>query len=75
MAFFGLVAPKDTPPAIVKQLNEAMVRVLAMPDVLGRLSGQQAIVVGSSPDVFKAEIAREVARMRRAVAAAKIELN
>jgi len=75
MAFFGLIAPKDTPPAIVARLNQALVRVLAMPDVRSRLSGQQAIVVGNSPAAFKAEIVRDLERMRRAVAAAKIELN
>ena len=75
MAFFGLIAPKGTPEPIVKRLNEALLKVLAMPDVRGRLAAQQAIVVGSSPEAFQAEIARELARMRRAVAAAKIELN
>ena len=75
MAFFGLIAPKDTPAPIVRRLNEALVRVLAMPDVRARLAGQQAIMVGNSPDAFKAEIARELDRMRRAVAAARIELN
>jgi tripartite-type tricarboxylate transporter receptor subunit TctC len=75
MALFGLVAPKDTPPAIVRRLHEALLKALAMPDVRSRLSGQQAIVVGSAPDEFRAEIARELARMRRAVAAARIELN
>lgn len=75
MAFFGLVAPRDTPQAIVKRLNDALLRVLAMPDVRGRLAGQQAIVIGNSPEEFRAEIARDLARMRRAVAAAKIELN
>ena len=75
MAFFGLVAPKDTPAPIVQRLNAALVRVLAMPEVRDRLAAQQAIVVGNSPDAFKAEIAREVARFKRAVAAAKIEVN
>jgi tripartite-type tricarboxylate transporter receptor subunit TctC len=75
MAFFGLVAPKDTPAAIVRRLNEALVRVVAMPELRGKLAAQQAIVVGNSPEAFKAEIARELARMKRAVAAARIELN
>ena len=75
MAFFGLIAPKNTPSAIVRRLNEALVRVLAMPDVRNRLAGQQAIVVGNSPQEFGAEIRRELERMRRAVAAAKIEMN
>ena len=50
-------------------------RVLAMPDMRDKLAAQQAIVVGNSPEAFKAEIARELARIKRAVAAAKIELN
>jgi len=75
MAFFGLIAPKDTPAPIVRKLNEALVKVLAMPDVRERLSSQQAVLIGNSPEQFKAEIVRELARMKRAVAAAKIELN
>jgi tripartite-type tricarboxylate transporter receptor subunit TctC len=75
MAFFGLIAPKDTPAPIVQQLNAALVRVLATPDMRDKLAAQQAIVVGNSPEAFKAEIARELARFKRAVAAAKIELN
>jgi len=75
MGFFGLVAPKNTPEPIVNRLNAALVRVLAMPEVRGKLAAQQAIVAGNSPEAFKATIAREVARMKRAVAAAKIELN
>jgi tripartite-type tricarboxylate transporter receptor subunit TctC len=75
MAFFGLIAPKGTPAAIVKRLNEALVRVLAMLETRDKLAAQQAIVVGNSPEAFKAEIARELARFKRAVAAAKIELN
>ena len=75
MAFFGLIAPKDTPAPIVRRLNEALVRVLATPEMRDKLAAQQAIVVGNSPEAFKTEIARELARMKRAVAAAKIELN
>ena len=75
MAFFGLIAPKGMPDPIVRRLNAALVKVLAMPDVRSRLSAQQAIVVGNSPEAFRAEIVRELARMRSAVTAAKIELN
>ena len=73
--FFGLVAPKGTPMPIVKRLNDAMLRVLAMPKVRDMLAAQQASVVGSSPEVFRDTIAQELARMKRAAAAAKIELN
>ena len=59
----------------MKRLNEALVRVLAMPDMRAKLAAQQAIVVGNSPEAFKADIERELARMKRAVTTAKIELN
>jgi tripartite-type tricarboxylate transporter receptor subunit TctC len=75
MGFFGLVAPKNTPAAIIKRLNAALVSALAKPELREKLTAQQAIVVGNSPEAFHATIVREVARMRRAVAAAKIELN
>ena len=39
MAFFGLIAPKGTPEPIVRRLNDALLKVLAMPDVRGRLVG------------------------------------
>jgi tripartite-type tricarboxylate transporter receptor subunit TctC len=75
MAFFGLIAPKDTPAPIVRRLNEALVRVLATPAMREKLAAQQAIVVGNSPEAFKAEIARELARFKRAATAARIEVN
>ena len=75
MGFFGLVAPKNTPAPIIKRLNAALVSALAKPELREKLTAQQAIVVGNSPEAFQATIVREVARMQRAVAAAKIELN
>ena len=75
MAFFGLVAPGGTPPAMIVHLNAALAEVLAMPDVRERLTGQMATVAGGSPEAFRAQIVRELAGMRRAVVAAKIELQ
>jgi tripartite-type tricarboxylate transporter receptor subunit TctC len=75
MALFALVGPKDLPAPIVQRLHKALTRALALPDVRNRLAGQQAIVVGNTPEAFRAEVVRELARFRRAVEAAKIEVN
>jgi tripartite-type tricarboxylate transporter receptor subunit TctC len=75
MAFFGIVAPAATPPAIIARLHDAIVRALANPDVRLRLSSQQADPVGGTPEEFAAEIRSALARMKRAVAAAHIEAN
>lgn len=75
MAFFGLVAPKGTPDAIVRRLDRALADALATPGVRDALDAQRAIVGGGTPETFKAEIASEIARMRRAAAAANIRLD
>jgi tripartite-type tricarboxylate transporter receptor subunit TctC len=75
MAFFGLIAPAGTPQPAITKLNAALKRALGNDDVRGRLAAQQAIVVGNSPAEFAAQIARDLERMRRAVTAAKIEVN
>ena len=38
-AWFGLMAPAGTPPAIVDKLHKETVRVLALPDVKAKLEG------------------------------------
>jgi tripartite-type tricarboxylate transporter receptor subunit TctC len=74
-AFFGLVAPKGTPDAIVKRLNGALGELVEMPQVRDLLAAQQATVAVGSPEEFGAEIARQVERMRTAVEAAHIQPN
>ncbi|MBV9348975.1 MAG: tripartite tricarboxylate transporter substrate binding protein BugE, partial [Pseudolabrys sp.] len=75
MAFFRLVAPANTPPAVITKLNAAAVKVIATPEVRRALELQQAIPVGNSPAQFRAEIERDLARMKRAVEAANIRVD
>jgi tripartite-type tricarboxylate transporter receptor subunit TctC len=75
MAFFGLVAPEKTPPAIVERLNEALNGALAMPQVRDALAKQQAMPQPGSANDFAALIYQQFVRMKRAVVAAKIEVN
>jgi tripartite-type tricarboxylate transporter receptor subunit TctC len=55
----GLMAPAGTPAAIVEQIHQASVKVLAMPDVRGKLASIGMEVVGNSPAEFKAAIDAE----------------
>jgi tripartite-type tricarboxylate transporter receptor subunit TctC len=75
MAFFGLVAPEKTPPAVIEKLNAALNRALAAPQVREALARQQALPQPGTPDDFAALIYQQFVRMRRAVVAAKIEVN
>jgi len=55
----GLMAPADTPSAIIEQIHQASVKVLAMADVRDKLAGIGMQVVGNSPAEFKAAIDAE----------------
>jgi tripartite-type tricarboxylate transporter receptor subunit TctC len=75
MAFFGLIAPAATPATVVARLNAAAVKVVATAEVRRALELQQAIPVANSPQQFRADIERELARMKRAVEAANIRIE
>lgn len=75
MAFFGLVAPAKTPNAVIVRLNTALRAALAQPEVRNALAAQQAVISAGSPAQFAATIAAAMQRMRRAAAAAHIEIR
>jgi len=55
----GLMAPAGTPTAVVDQIHQASVKVLAAPDVRAKLNSIGMEVVGNSPAEFKAAIDAE----------------
>ena len=70
----GLYAPKGTPPAITKALNEAMKKSLKDPDFIKKNEGLGAIVVTDKrmePAEHKAFVAGEITKLKAAVDAAK----
>jgi tripartite-type tricarboxylate transporter receptor subunit TctC len=75
MAFFGLVAPAQTSPLAIDRFNAALRGALDTPQVREALAKQQAIIEPGSANDFEALIAREFMRMKRAVAAAGIEIQ
>jgi tripartite-type tricarboxylate transporter receptor subunit TctC len=68
-AWYGLLAPAKTPPAIVDQLHRETVRVLQLPDVRDNLKGQGADPVGDTPKEFAAIINDEIEKWRKVVQA------
>ena len=75
MAFFGLVAPAGTPQPILERIGAAAAAALKQADVKDKLVAQQAIPVGNTPAAFRAEIAREIERHKRAVEGAGIKVE
>ncbi|MES2973181.1 MAG: tripartite tricarboxylate transporter substrate-binding protein [Pseudomonadota bacterium] len=70
----GLYAPKGTPAAINKQLNDALKKALKDPDFVKKQEGLGAIVVTdkrTEPDEHKKFVTAEIAKIKVAVDAAK----
>ena len=74
VVWWGILAPAGTPPGIVEQLNRALARSLAHPDVTRRLGVIDGEVRLSSPAEFGAFLDAEIARwaklLRRSAPAA-----
>jgi len=68
----GLYAPKGTPPAILKQLNDALKVALKDPEFIKRQEGLGAVVVNDnrvSPEGHKAFVTGEIAKLKPAIEA------
>jgi tripartite-type tricarboxylate transporter receptor subunit TctC len=73
VAWGGIVAPKNTPKAVVEQLNAAVQAALKTPAVRDGLARLGAVPAGGTPEQFKQMIDRETARWAGIIEAAKIE--
>jgi tripartite-type tricarboxylate transporter receptor subunit TctC len=59
-AWWAVLAPSKTPPAIVQRMNEAINKVMKNPDVAQRLAGQGIDVLGGTPQAGQAFIERQM---------------
>ena len=72
---YGILAPRGTPPAVVKKLHEDIVRVIHEPDVTKSLDAASIAIVANTPEQFADYIRSEVAKWAEVVKAsgAKVE--
>lgn len=73
--WFGLVAPKGTPKAVIAKLNDALNRALKDPEISERIVAQGNVIGGGTPEEFGAFIAAETARWSKVVKEKKIQAN
>jgi tripartite-type tricarboxylate transporter receptor subunit TctC len=75
VAWYGVVAPPKTPPAIVKKINADINEALKSPEILRRMPDFSAEVVGGTPEETAAYMRAEVARWQKVIAAAGVKLD
>jgi tripartite-type tricarboxylate transporter receptor subunit TctC len=68
-AWYGVMAPARTPPAVVSRLHAEIARGLRTPDAQERLAAQGAELVVSTPEAFAAHVRSEVTKWAKVVAA------
>ena len=69
----GVVVPAKTPPAIIKHLYNAVVKVVNMPDMQQYMASQGAEVALMGPEEFGAYIKADIAKWAKVVKAAGIK--
>jgi tripartite-type tricarboxylate transporter receptor subunit TctC len=74
-AWFGLLAPAGTPPAIIAWLNKEANKVMSSPDVRDRFVGQGAFLPLGTPEAFGTHIAAERKRFGEVIQRAKIKIE
>ncbi|QDL38603.1 Bug family tripartite tricarboxylate transporter substrate binding protein [Rhodoferax sediminis] len=71
---WGFLAPRNTPPAVVKQLQDAMIKALGTPAMQERLAAVGASSRGAGgPDVMTSKMKAEIARWEPVIKAANIK--
>ena len=63
--WYGMFAPRGTPPAVVAKLNKTLNEALAEPAVRERLTKAGLVVQGSTPDAFGKFMADELGRWNK----------
>ena len=67
-AWFGVVAPAGTPPAIVARLSNELRRIIALPEIHDRLANEGGLEpIGSTAEAFAAMLPGEIERWGRLV--------
>lgn len=74
-AWFGLMAPAGTSPAIVEKLHAATVKALASPDVRAKFEAIGMVPIGNTPAEFAAVIRTEIPYWDKVIKAIGLKLK
>ena len=75
MAYYGLLAPKGTPKAVVDKIAEAARKVLEDPSVKKRIEDTGSLIIGNTPEQFAAQMKAELKVYQDVVKRQKLTLQ
>ena len=66
-SWFGLLAPANTPPAVIKRIDDALIKVMATTDLKKKIIDQGGEPIAETPDKFAAFIQTETVKWAKVV--------
>jgi tripartite-type tricarboxylate transporter receptor subunit TctC len=75
VTWFGILAPAGVPKPIVTRLNSEVVNILRAAEIEQRLTGDGAVVIGSTPEAFEKTLRVEMERLAKLVKATGARLD
>ncbi len=75
LAWHGILAPAKTPPAVIRKLNEELVKALSDPATRELLANQAMQPIGNTPEAFAAFISKDIATWKAVAAAANVKVE
>jgi len=75
VVWHGIMAPLGTPPAMVKRLNEELVKAALAPDVVQKVAAQGVEMSPSAPDAFGKLVADDYDRLGKVIRDAGIKMQ
>ncbi len=73
LAWWGVIAPANTPPAIVKRMHEELAKALKVPAVAEKLSAQGMDIIGGGPEEMDRFLKGEIERWAKVLKDNKIK--
>src|SRR4029078_1233685 len=74
-SWYGLLAPRGSPAAVVARLNEAVNKLLQQPDVRRPLAADAADPAGGTPEQFAEQVRQEVRKFSELVRKSKLQAD
>jgi len=75
MAYYGIVAQKNTPKEVVAKIHDGVVQALKDPAVRKRIEETGSIIIGNTPEQFTAQVKDELKVYKDVVAKQKLTLE
>jgi tripartite-type tricarboxylate transporter receptor subunit TctC len=73
--WYGMLAPAGTPPALISRLHADVVKVIHLPEVQERFTGEATRAIGNTPGQFRAYILAESTKWQKVLAASGIRAD